>query len=912
MIDFDQVNSAAIAVFPELVAQWLPGGVRKGSEWVVGDLTGAKGRSLSVNLRTAKWADFSGGAKGGDPVSLYAAIHYAGNRVEAARELGKLLGISESGSSAPRSASVTTPREAAEDTWHPMDAREAVEPAARLAKWHHAYRYAHPDGSLIGFVLRNDKPDGSRDKISPLNYGRLEGVVGWHAKHLPKPRPLYGLDRLVARPHDPVLIVEGEKATDAAIELFPDYVPVTWQAGTGNVSSADWSPLQGREIVIFADADVPGYFAAAEILGMFPDAHCLDLIGEEQGFDAADLAVGDPADWLGERIRPGAHVLDTVRAMVTGGYGTELKKEGPLPSREWLDAHSVAVPTSDDPPDYLDYAEAEHERRDEQQSEPRESIIPLGHDRGTYFYLSTATGQVEAIQAAQHSRAMLCHLASEVYYWQRTRFIGKNGIDWNAAADDLRVRCRATGIFSPDRLRGRGAWLDENRSVLHMGDKVVVDGTEQGLMVPASYYVYEQSARLDMQVGEPLSSAEAKRLMDVCVAAPWESPEHMGRLLAGWCVIAPVCGAMPWRPHLWVTSEPGGGKTWCLDNIIKPVVGPIALNVQSKTTEAGIRQTLGCDARPVIFDEAETQNERDRDRVQLVLDLARQASNEGGAAIIKGSANGKAMQYNIRSCFVFSSINVGLIQAADESRTVVLTLAPHRDEAIRAAAYKRLQGIHAETITPGFSGRLLARTLSLLPVIRANAVIFAEAIARSGQTRRTGDTYGVLLAGAWSLRSRAVATADEADTFVSETQWVRDAVVRADAEPEWKRALTTLLQHRERVTNGNGRSEDVPIGELIRAASGAAVDGAIYPSDARLALSRIGMRVKSDGWPHVLQIANHSSACVNIFAKTAWSASWAATLTRAPGAKRNADTARLAGSLTKVFSLPIGDLTMED
>jgi len=44
----------------------LPGGRKQGQEWVCGDLSGARGRSLSVNLRTGVWSDFETGVKGAD------------------------------------------------------------------------------------------------------------------------------------------------------------------------------------------------------------------------------------------------------------------------------------------------------------------------------------------------------------------------------------------------------------------------------------------------------------------------------------------------------------------------------------------------------------------------------------------------------------------------------------------------------------------------------------------------------------------------------------------------------------------------------------------------------------------------------------------------------------------------------
>ena len=45
------------------------------------------------------------------------------------------------------------------------------------------------------------------------------------------PRPLYGLERLAARPEVRVIITEGEKAADAAGALLPGWVAVTSPGG---------------------------------------------------------------------------------------------------------------------------------------------------------------------------------------------------------------------------------------------------------------------------------------------------------------------------------------------------------------------------------------------------------------------------------------------------------------------------------------------------------------------------------------------------------------------------------------------------------------------------------------------------------------------------------------------------------
>lgn len=94
MIDYDHINSAALAALPAIVARWLPDGRREGHEWTARNPTRADRRpgSFRVNLGTGRWADFATGDKGGDPISL-AAYLFSLSQAEAARRLGEMLGV---------------------------------------------------------------------------------------------------------------------------------------------------------------------------------------------------------------------------------------------------------------------------------------------------------------------------------------------------------------------------------------------------------------------------------------------------------------------------------------------------------------------------------------------------------------------------------------------------------------------------------------------------------------------------------------------------------------------------------------------------------------------------------------------------------------------------------------------------
>lgn len=93
--DFAAINAAALARLPDVQARLLPGGRALGAEWHAGSRRGEAGDSLRVRLRGERagaWCDFATGDKGGDPVSLAAAVARV-PQTEAARRLARMLGV---------------------------------------------------------------------------------------------------------------------------------------------------------------------------------------------------------------------------------------------------------------------------------------------------------------------------------------------------------------------------------------------------------------------------------------------------------------------------------------------------------------------------------------------------------------------------------------------------------------------------------------------------------------------------------------------------------------------------------------------------------------------------------------------------------------------------------------------------
>lgn len=322
-IDFEGLARELIGRARDLVPLWLPGGKLIGHEYTCGSLRGEPGSSLSVNVDTGRWADFAGTEKGGDLISLYAAIEGL-SQGEAARRLSDETGYAlretepyKPGTKPPEEE--TIPEEP--ETIKPPEGTDVPamdHPTFGAAVM--AWMYPDFDGLPLFYVARYDTPGGKQ--IVPWSWHK-DGR--WVMKGWPAPRPLYGLRDLQQSPGAPVLVVEGEKAADAAKSIVGDkYVVMTWPNGSKAVKKADWSPVFGRKVLIWPDADEPGHAAAKEVAnilkGHSPQVKVIDS-DKSDGWDAHDaLEAGWDWDRLVEWAKPRARVV-TVSAKAEASAG---------------------------------------------------------------------------------------------------------------------------------------------------------------------------------------------------------------------------------------------------------------------------------------------------------------------------------------------------------------------------------------------------------------------------------------------------------------------------------------------------------------------------------------------------------------------------------------------------------------
>lgn len=755
------------------------------------------------------------------------------------------------------------------------------------------FDYRSPTGQLLGCVLRIDLADGGKEtpvvrwaaSVGP------QGEPGWARWPFDKPRPLYGLEKLPADISDQVIVVEGEKTAEAARRLL-DRPVVTWCSGPSGIKYTDWSPMAGRPVLLIPDADrkiaktdreaAKAGVAAGEMLpyefqvgpaAMNEVAAKLQAVGcqvrivdvdidleKSDGWDLADAeAEGWGFDrtiaWLAPRARDWAHPV-------------ALPEEAPVVEYDGPGAETDVPPQiSDDAPFRI-----------------------LGYNKGTYYYFPRGSQQIAELTPGSHTVNNLISLAP-LEHWENAfpkPAKSREKFDMGAAVNALINRAHRIGPYDHTRIRGRGAWVDSGRSVIHTGRRAIVDGSDIRPEKIDSHFIYEVAPDLNMGMADPATTAEANRLVQICRRLTW-AQSLSGDLLAGWCVVAPICGALEWRSHIWVTGLAQSGKSTVIKRIVKQVVGGFGLYMDGKTTEPGIRQMVGIDARPVIMDEFEGEDASALQRVQSILDLARASSS--GAFVTKGSTSGKAITYAVRSSFCFASINVNAKHYADESRISRLVLLQNTAPDAREH-YRQLSNDIREWLPDDFSSKMFARSVKYLPTLQKNIVNFKLAAAHLFNSARDADQIGTLLAGLYLCHSTKEITAEEAEMWMAGREWEDHTALGADKDD--RRMFERLMTKTIRMVNGH--AEELNLGDAI-VAGHAAEPGNHWEKH----LLQLGIKIDRD----YFIVANKSSRIDKLMEGSPWANDWPSKLKSLTNERLTDTTYFGPGMRTRGIKLPM-------
>lgn len=130
----------------------------------------------------------------------------------------------------------------------------------------HSYR--NESGDIVAAVYRFEPVNtgntgGNRKQIRPYclqseNWSRPEKPV------------LYDLEAIAADWSSPVILVEGEKCADALSRF--GFLVTTSMGGSNAAHHTDWSPLKGRDVIIWPDHDEAGEKYADKVAALCAQA----------------------------------------------------------------------------------------------------------------------------------------------------------------------------------------------------------------------------------------------------------------------------------------------------------------------------------------------------------------------------------------------------------------------------------------------------------------------------------------------------------------------------------------------------------------------------------------------------------------------------------------------------------------
>lgn len=496
----------------------------------------------------------------------------------------------------------------------------------------------------------------------------------------------------------------------------------------------------------------------------------------------------------------------------------------------------------------------------------------LGYNYGSFYYLPNRAIQVVQLSKESHKKNSLMTLAP-LNWWEKAFPTDAGSCHWDSAVNWCYRMSEDAGTFDQTLIRGCGAWYDDDRVVVHLGNKLYVDGEIMKIDKLDTKFIYEVANPANIDFDNPLNDKEARKFLEIAKQLPWENPMS-AYLFAGWCISAIICGALDWRPHIWITGSMGTGKTFIMDDIVGELLDNQSLKVKSNTTEPGIRQGLKNNAFPILFDEAENKQVFNQERMAKIIEIMRHSSSKSGAVVLKGSSSGHVVEYRIRSSFCMASILAKIEDKADESRICVLHLKKIIPPSAGIKMFNEFKKTVAHTFTKKYFSGMRARAISLIPTIRQNIPSFALYFSeQNGQ--RYGDQFGTLLSCAHTLHRSGLITEPKAREWIIARNW--DEQMEGSEKTEENDCLQSILQHTIRFDIGDDRL----IIELLYAALGKDTHyGADSLDKSKEMLARNGLKIDDD----YFYVSDSHLGIKAILSKTPWNAKWRDILRRLPDA----------------------------
>ena len=233
--------------------------------------------------------------------------------------------------------------------------------------------------------------------------------------------------------------------------------------------------------------------------------------------------------------------------------------------------------------------------------------------------------------------------------------------------------------LTASRFMGQGVWRHEDRLLLvNGGQACLYDGCSfEAVGHPRlgskiidfnANAAWSDGLQEDVQrMTREIAAAALGRLQ--CILGNWNWTHTADAEVVAALVPATFIQACwTWRPLVSIIGASDSGKSTLLSQVLVPALGEWTI-AADRSTEAGLRQRIGCNAAPVVIDEFDLYSQR-----QKVLELFRTSSR--GGEILRGTADQTGISYGVRHIAWFAAIESGDIWGQDRNRFIRLELRP--------------------------------------------------------------------------------------------------------------------------------------------------------------------------------------------------------------------------------------------
>lgn len=444
-----------------------------------------------------------------------------------------------------------------------------------------------------------------------------------------------------------------------------------------------------------------------------------------------------------------------------------------------------------------------------------EGYFPLGMESGkggdpVVVLWSNRNGKMVRLGSTEMSKqATWLSVFGPTFACEHWPKLNKDGamtsIDLLAAQREVISACQSKNEWSSSRERGGGVWAEGDVLFINAKEGLFYCDQNEGFCIlsesdrHSGRNIYPRTGNFSIGVNPDRITPEfldvirdpdrQKSDIDMLIYhfKQWggmsEFQSAPAMMLAGWIAAQSFLGALTARPSMMVSGESGSGKSLLAEHITE-VLGKTAIRIDdgASATEPGIRQKLGKDAQTLLLDEAEPGSSNAAVSLQRsgnlrrILNLLRasysttDSENTNSVASLKGSSDGRAVDYSLRTAAILFAIGKPDLEQADLNRTVIADL---RKEG-RSKNKPTDKGLHELGARIRFA--MWTHWTDFLAMLAHIHHLCAEPAYKLNVEARLANTWGVPIAAMMCFAQLAVKRVTDPESLS------QDAIEQVDAE----------------------------------------------------------------------------------------------------------------------------------